>query len=99
MAGISRWHSGPTDGVRRAGLTIYQFDPTRTYAYYYAHLDAYAPDIKEKMRVERGHVLGVVGTTGNAPKNTPHLHFGIFQLTREKQWWKGTPINPFDVWR
>ena len=24
------------------GLTIYQFDPTETFAYYYAHLDRYA---------------------------------------------------------
>jgi len=25
----------------RGGLTIYEFDPSRTYAYYYAHLDRY----------------------------------------------------------
>ena len=83
----------------RGGLTIYQFDPARVYAYYYAHLDSYAPDLAEGMRVERGRVIGVVGTTGNAPKDTPHLHFAIFLLTSEKQWWQGTAINPFDVWR
>jgi len=83
----------------RGGLTIYQFDPTRTYAYYYAHLDRYAPGLKENMPVERGDLLGFVGTTGNAPKDTPHLHFAIFLLTEKKQWWQGAPLNPFDVWR
>ena len=83
----------------RGGLTLYQFDPTQRYAYYYAHLDAYAPGIKEQMPLRRGQLIGFVGTTGNAPKDTPHLHFAIFLLTDEKQWWQGTPINPFAVWR
>jgi len=43
-------------------------------------------------------VIGFVGTTGNAPKNAPHLHFAIFLLTEKKQWWHGTALNPFDVW-
>lgn len=80
------------------GLTIYEFDPTRTYAYYYAHLDAYAADLHEHARVGRGQVIGYVGTTGDAPKNTPHLHFAVFVLTPAKQWWKGEPIDPFLIW-
>jgi murein DD-endopeptidase MepM/ murein hydrolase activator NlpD len=28
------------------GLTIYQFDPSETFCYYYAHLDGYAPGIR-----------------------------------------------------
>jgi murein DD-endopeptidase MepM/ murein hydrolase activator NlpD len=82
----------------RGGLTIYQFDPSRTYAYYYAHLDRYQSGLKERDRVKRGQTIGFVGTTGNAPKDTPHLHFGIFVLTPEKHWWRGTALNPFDVW-
>jgi murein DD-endopeptidase MepM/ murein hydrolase activator NlpD len=82
----------------RGGLTVYQFDPSRTYAYYYAHLDGYAPALKEHDAVRRGQVLGFVGTTGNAPKNAPHLHIGLFVLTPEKSWWKGTAVNPYDVW-
>jgi murein DD-endopeptidase MepM/ murein hydrolase activator NlpD len=81
------------------GNTIYQFDPSSAYAYYYAHLDGYAAGVKEGDRVKRGQLIGYVGTTGNAPPNTPHLHFAIFKLTEKKQWWKGTPIDPFDVWR
>jgi murein DD-endopeptidase MepM/ murein hydrolase activator NlpD len=79
------------------GITIYQFDPTERYSYYYAHLERYAEDIREGKRVRRGDVIGYVGTTGNAPPNTPHLHFGVFLLGPEKQWWKGTPINPYPM--
>ena len=81
------------------GITVYQFDPTTTYVYYYAHLDAYADGLKEGDRVKRGDLLGYVGTTGNAPKDTPHLHFAIFQMTDKKQWWQGTPIDPYKVLR
>jgi murein DD-endopeptidase MepM/ murein hydrolase activator NlpD len=83
----------------RGGLTIYQFDPSQTYAYYYAHLDGYVWGLAEGDRVKRGETIGYVGTTGNAPESTPHLHFQIFLLTAEKQWWKGTAINPYDVWK
>ena len=79
------------------GLTIYQFDPSQTYTYYYAHLDAYADGLREGQRVERGDLLGYVGTTGNASPTAPHLHFAIFRLTPERQWWKGEPINPYPV--
>jgi murein DD-endopeptidase MepM/ murein hydrolase activator NlpD len=79
------------------GITIYQFDPSTTYVYYYAHLDHYAAGLAEGQRVGRGQVIGYVGVTGNAPKNTPHLHFAIFKLTAEKKWWQGTPIDPYDV--
>lgn len=77
------------------GLTIYQFDPTERYALYYAHLDGYARDLREGKAVDRGEVIGYVGTTGNAPAGVPHLHFAVFRLGPEKEWWKGTAINPF----
>ena len=79
------------------GITVYQFDPSSTYVYYYAHLDHYAAGLAEKQRVRRGQIIGYVGVTGNAPKNTPHLHFAIFKLTAEKKWWQGTPIDPYHV--
>ena len=82
---------------KEGGLTIYEFDPTETFAYYYAHLDRYADGLREGQPVMRGDVIGYVGTTGNAPPNTPHLHFAIFRLGPERQWWKGDPINPYSV--
>ena len=81
------------------GITIYQFDPSETYVYYYAHLQKYADGLKEGQEVKRGEVIGYVGTTGNAPRETPHLHFAIFQMTDEKKWWQGTPIDPYSVLR
>lgn len=79
------------------GITIYQFDPTATYVYYYAHLERYAEGLKEGAPIKRGHTIGYVGTTGNAPRNTPHLHFAIFKLTDERKWWQGTAIDPYSV--
>jgi murein DD-endopeptidase MepM/ murein hydrolase activator NlpD len=82
---------------KAGGLTLYQFDPTGEYCYYYAHLDRYADDMREGLTVRQGDVIGYVGTTGNAPPDTPHLHFGIFKLGPEKLWWKGIPINPYPI--
>ena len=81
------------------GLTIYQFDEKGEFVYYYAHLDSYASGVKEGDEVKRGQVIGYVGTTGNAPKNTPHLHFGISKLDPDHRWWGGTALDPYLVWR
>ena len=77
------------------GNTIYEFDDVGVYCYYYAHLDRYAERLHEGMRVERGDVIGFVGSTGNADPSSPHLHFAIFELGPEKQWWKGKALNPY----
>jgi len=82
---------------KAGGTTVYQFDPTTRYVYYYAHLERYADGLQEGNHVQRGQVLGYVGTSGNAPKDTPHLHFAIFRLTEKKQWWQGSPIDPYEV--
>ena len=81
------------------GLTIYQFDPAEEYAFYYAHLDRYAPGLAEGQVVRKGQTIGYVGTTGNAPVGTPHLHFAIFKLGPDKRWWEGEPVDPFLVLR
>ena len=79
------------------GLTIYQFDPSQIFSYYYAHLDGYAPGLRDGQAVRRGQTIGYVGSTGNASSDAPHLHFAIFQLTPEKKWWQGEPLNPYPV--
>ena len=84
---------------KAGGTTVYQFDPTEQFCYYYAHLERYADGLREGDSVKKGQVIGYVGTTGNAPKNTPHLHFAVFKLTAAKHWWEGTPIDPYDILR
>ncbi|HEX6100616.1 MAG TPA: peptidoglycan DD-metalloendopeptidase family protein [Thermoanaerobaculia bacterium] len=78
------------------GLTVYQFDPDQRFCYYYAHLDRYAPGLHEGQLLRRGEVLGYVGTTGNAG-NTPHLHFALIRLDKDRRWWKGTYVNPYPL--
>ena len=81
------------------GLTVYAFDPSARYAYYYAHLDHYANALHEGQQVKKGDLIGYVGTTGNADPSTPHLHFAVFELGPEKHWWQGTPVNPYPMLR
>jgi murein DD-endopeptidase MepM/ murein hydrolase activator NlpD len=84
---------------RAGGITIYQFDPAEQYCYYYAHLERYADGLHEGQEVSRGQIIGYVGVSGNAPRDTPHLHFAIFRMTSAKRWWEGTPVDPFAVLR
>ena len=82
---------------KAGGISVYQFDPTERFCFYYAHLSRYAEGLREGQTVDKGQILGYVGVSGNAPKQTPHLHFAIFRLTEAKRWWEGTPIDPYDV--
>lgn len=79
------------------GLTLYQFDREEKLAFYYAHLDRYAPGLVEGRVVKRGDLIGFVGSTGNASPDGPHLHFAVFVLGPEKNWWKGTAVNPYPL--
>jgi murein DD-endopeptidase MepM/ murein hydrolase activator NlpD len=76
------------------GITIYQLDPEERFVYYYAHLDRYEAGLVEGMTIHQGDVLGFVGTTGNAPKDMPHLHFQVMLYRGRGQYWGGEPINP-----
>jgi murein DD-endopeptidase MepM/ murein hydrolase activator NlpD len=82
---------------KRGGLTIYQFEPSGRWCYYYAHLQRYADGLSEKQVIKRGDVIGYVGSTGNASAQAPHLHFEVHVLGPEKQWWKGESINPYPL--
>jgi len=79
------------------GITVYQYDASETLCFYYAHLDGYAPGLAEGQVLKQGDPVGFVGTTGNAPANTPHLHFAVYRLPAGKEWWKGTPIDPYPL--
>jgi murein DD-endopeptidase MepM/ murein hydrolase activator NlpD len=77
------------------GITVYQFDPSQNFIYYYAHLDSYRDGLKEGEVVRRGDVIGYVGSTGNAPASAPHLHFTMFELGPDRKWWRGKAMNPY----
>jgi murein DD-endopeptidase MepM/ murein hydrolase activator NlpD len=84
---------------KAGGLTIYQFDPGGRFCYYYAHLERYADGLHDGQTITQGEVIGYVGTTGNAPANTPHLHFAVFALKDDRKWWQGTAIDPYLVFK
>ena len=76
------------------GITIYLIDADERMVQYYAHLDGYRKGLGEGDRVRKGDVIGYVGTTGNAPESTPHLHFQVMRLDDVRRYWEGTPVNP-----
>jgi murein DD-endopeptidase MepM/ murein hydrolase activator NlpD len=80
------------------GRSVYQLDPSSTYCYLYAHLDRYALRLREGLVLRKGETLGYVGSSGNAPWRTPHLHFAVLKMGPEKAWGRGTAINPFAIW-
>lgn len=82
---------------KAGGLMVYATDSTERFIYMYGHLDRYAPGLAEGQPLAQGQVLGVVGTTGNAPPNLPHLHFAMARTNDVKVWWKGDPVNPYPL--
>ena len=81
------------------GIAVYEWGAGQRFVYYYAHLQEYVPGLAEGQTVRRGQVLGYVGTTGNAPAHSPHLHFAIARVEKKDQWWGGAPIDPYPIWR
>jgi murein DD-endopeptidase MepM/ murein hydrolase activator NlpD len=76
------------------GNVVWATDPDRRFVFYYAHLDRWAKGLHEGQSLSRGEVIGYVGTTGNAPKNTPHLHFQLMLMMDPRRYTDGPPINP-----
>lgn len=76
------------------GLMVYAADASDRFVLLYAHLDHYADGIQDGLPLRQGQVIGYVGTTGNAPLNTPHLHFAIAHPKDVKLWWTGEAIDP-----
>lgn len=82
---------------KSGGLMVYASDAADRFVLLYGHLDRYADGVREGMPLKRGQVIGYVGSTGNAPIGTPHLHFGIHRGRPSQSWWRGTPVNPFTL--
>ena len=79
---------------RKGGLTIYATDPSEHLIYYYAHLDAYRCGLAKGARLVRGQVIGFVGTTGDAHRREPNLHFQVLVRPKDGRSWGGDAIDP-----
>lgn len=80
------------------GKTIYVRSDDRRTIFYYAHLQGYAEGLKENQAVRRGQRLGTVGSTGNASREAPHLHFAVMRTTPQAKWWEpATAVNPYPL--
>ena len=79
------------------GISAYVRSEDGLWTYYYAHLSAYAPGLREGQKVRRGTPIGYVGFTGNANPAGPHLHFAINRMAPGEKWHQGTPINPYPL--
>jgi peptidoglycan LD-endopeptidase LytH len=79
------------------GKVIWAADQSRRFAFYYAHLDRYAKGLHDGQQLSRGEVIGYVGTTGNSPKDTPHLHFQVVRIVSGMRYSDGPPVNPLPL--
>ncbi|HVX42046.1 MAG TPA: M23 family metallopeptidase [Gemmatimonadaceae bacterium] len=79
------------------GITMYTIDPNHRLVYYYAHMDHYNDAMSPGRAIQKGDTLGYVGTTGNAPKDTPHLHFQVMRWPADGKYWNGEPIDPYEA--
>ncbi len=79
------------------GITVYVRSPDARYIFYYAHLQEYAPGLKEGQVVKQGDRLGTVGSSGNASPSGPHLHFAVHRMDPQDDWHDGSPVNPYPL--
>jgi peptidoglycan LD-endopeptidase LytH len=79
------------------GISAYVRSDDGRWIYYYAHLDAYAPGLKEGQKVKQGDPIGTVGFSGNANPAGPHLHFAVNRMAPGERWHEGTPVNPYPL--
>ena len=63
--------------------------------YFYTHLSAFAPDLREGQVVTPDTIIGYVGNSGNAAGTPPHLHFGVYEGALETCAWQA--INPYPL--
>jgi murein DD-endopeptidase MepM/ murein hydrolase activator NlpD len=79
------------------GLTVYIRRPDGAWVDYYAHLDSYAPGLAEGQKVVQGQMIALVGSTGDASAEGPHLHFEVKAMAPGEGWWQGIAVDPFPL--
>lgn len=79
------------------GISAYVRSGDGQWTYYYAHLQDYAPGLREGQPIGRGDPIGRVGSTGNANPAGPHLHFAIHRMAAGEKWYQGRAVNPYPL--
>jgi murein DD-endopeptidase MepM/ murein hydrolase activator NlpD len=82
---------------KTGGISVYLFDVSEEYCFFYAHLDHYAEGLHEGQEVHKGDVIAYVGHTGNAPRNAPHLHFAVSLTGAQRKWSGGVALDPYSM--
>jgi murein DD-endopeptidase MepM/ murein hydrolase activator NlpD len=78
---------------KAGGLMVYAADASERFILMYGHLDRWADGLRDGAPLRQGQIIGYVGTTGNAPATTPHLHMAVAYTSDVSRWWKGTPVD------
>lgn len=86
---------------RLGGQVLYLRSPNGRYAFYYAHLDNYAPGIETGVVVQQGDTLGYVGNSGNARHTVSHLHFQVIEAgsRANRRVFGGRKMNPYPLFQ
>jgi len=82
---------------RLGGTTLYEYDRSGRFVFYYAHLSGYADGVAEGKAIRKGEVFSYAGNTGNAGTGNFHLHFAISKLTTPWKWSGGEAIDPYPL--
>jgi murein DD-endopeptidase MepM/ murein hydrolase activator NlpD len=82
---------------KTGGISVYLFDASEEYCFFYAHLDHYAEGLHEGQEVHKGDVIAYVGHTGNAKRNAPHLHLAVSLTGPQRKWSGGVALDPYPM--
>jgi len=89
------WNPRVDDPATRGGLAVAIIGDDG-WQHYGSHLSAIASGIKAGVRVKRGDLLGLTGTTGNARGRPPHLHYGLSRPSAPDDWkTRRGQVDPF----
>ena len=83
---------------RAGGITVYQFDPSERYCYYYAHLDRYAEGLREgQIASTEARSSATLAFRAMPPKTRRICTLPCSASPRRSVGGKAAPIDPYDV--
>ena len=86
-----KWDPAVDSPGTRGGLTITMHGDD-TVRYYFSHLGRVK--VRKNQRVEAGHWIGVIGSSGNARVTRCHLHLGMSRICEFKE----TTLQRGEIW-